>query len=262
MLQSMAIAARRALLVAKTPAKNLTGARGYCLAAIDEQTGILVRLVAVCGEAMPFWRSCDVRGMDVGTHVLYVRCAWTPPAWLDRYPHKSDDVACSLVSIAEANPDRVSLFDVLTPLTQPSLCATWPAPLRLTHKAVRVDSKAASFAVVSGMLTRLSLLEHRSGHAELQLQDGSSFHGIRVMCTGQLRELISELPPSGEPLLRGIFIIGLTRANKDCPNSCGMLLVGCAKQTPNRSRESRRESKLAPRVCVETVKEEEDTCMH
>ena len=84
------------------------------------------------------------------------------------------------------------------------------------------------------MLTRLSLLEQRSGHAKLYFQDGSSLpstgSGIRVMCTDRLRELIKEVAPAGEPLLRGIFIIGLTRANKAHPNSCGMLLVGCVPE--------------------------------
>jgi len=218
----------RATIVAKTSAKSAAGVQGFCIAAIDERTGTLVRLVAACGEAMPFWRPPDVVGLDVGMHVLYTKCAWDPPACLDRYPHKTDDVACSKVCITNGSND-VSLFDRLKPLAS-SLQAAWPASVRISHKAVRIDSKTASLAVIAGDLTELSLPEQRNGHAKLQLQDRSSLHGIRVMCCLQLRELIRELPPPGQPLLRGCFILGLTRANADHPSSCGILLVGCAPE--------------------------------
>jgi hypothetical protein len=219
----------RATLVAKTSAKSASGVHGFCIAAIDEQTGKLVRLVAACGEAMPFWRPPDVVGLDAGMHILYQRCAWDPPACLDRYPHKTDDVACSKICIANSL-GSVSLFNRLKPLANSSLQAIWPATVLTSHKAVKIDSKSASLAVVVGALTELTLLDQRNGHAKLHLQDGSSVHGIRVMCCLQLRELLRELPPPGQPLLRGCFILGLTRANADHPSSCGMLLVGCAPE--------------------------------
>ena len=218
----------RATLVAKTSAKSAAGVRGVCIAAIDERTGKLVRLVAASGEAMPFWRPDGVARLQVGMRITYTRCAWDPPACLDRYPHKTDDVACSKVCIANSSDD-VSLFDRLKPLAR-SLWATWPANVRISHKAVKIDSETASLAIVAGILTELSLPDQRNGHAKLHLQDGSSLHGIRVMCCLQLRELIRELPPPGQPLLRGCFILGLTRANAEHPSSCGMLLVGCAPE--------------------------------
>ena len=218
----------RATIVAKTSARSAAGVQGFCIAAIDERTGKVVRLVAACGEAMPFWRPPDVVGLDVGMHVMYTKYAWDPPACLDRYPHKTDDVACSKVSITNGSND-VSLFDRLKPLAS-SLQAAWPASVRISHNAVRIDSKVASLAVIAGSLTELSLPDQRNGHAKLQLQDGSSLHGVRVMCCLLLRKLISNFPPPGQTLLRGCFILGLTRANKDHPSSCGMLLVGCAPE--------------------------------
>ena len=162
--------------------------------------------------------------------VLYHRCESSIASSLDRYPHKTDDVPCVSVWCCTTcdTADQTSLFDLLAPVARSSLDSFWPVHVRASGNAVKLDSKVPSLITVAGTLTQISDMIQRTGHAELQLDDGSTVRGLRIMCCHQLRWLIPKVPSTGEPLLVGRFILGLTRSNAHHPDTCGMLLVSCA----------------------------------
>ena len=173
-----------ATIVAKTVARNAGGKSGFCIAAFDHSRQRLVRLVAAHGDATPFWVTLEVTGLEVGMRVLYRRCESSIASSLDRYPHKTDDVPCVRVWCCTTcdTADQTSLFDLLAPVARSSLDSFWPAYVRASGNAVKLDSKVPSLIAVAGTLTQISDMIQRTGHAELQLDDGSTVRGFYRSC--------------------------------------------------------------------------------
>ena len=130
------------------------------------------------------------------------------------YPHKTDDIPCTLVRLCTGGPPG-TIYELLTPLAV-SLPTVWPQSAMATPKAKRISlgARVPSLVVVEGSLINCTSA-NQSGHASLLLSDGSAKSGIKIACSQTLREATS---------LKGVFILGLARAHDGV--SCEMLLVG------------------------------------
>ena len=217
-------------LVAKTKAKSADGKRGYCIAAVEQGSQKLVRLVSVHSAASPFWEGNSVASLSIGVLIEDEVCdVWTPPLLCGLYPHKSDDVPCSRVTLLSGSTGMNHLFEVIMPLAV-SLSSVWPAEVKIARNQVRVGEQVPSLTIVTGNLMRFTSGD-ASGHAALQLSDGTT-QLVKVMCANTLRDAMAITNSSSHVgLLSGCFIVGLARAKHG--DGCEMLLVGYAQRWPS-----------------------------